>query len=160
MSRPARARPRAPQVTTELRSLAGSRHPHVVAYRQSYLANGAVTILMEHMDAGSLADLLARVRTSRPRAGLRRGYAGLPRMAAGRSVHAFTNGALLVRTGSGAGAGSLELYEPAAAAQPPCGPPRARAQVPRLPERLLVEVTRQVVSGLAYLHAQLRIVHR
>ncbi|KAI8472359.1 MAG: kinase-like domain-containing protein [Monoraphidium minutum] len=82
----ARARAR---VTTELRSLAGSRHPHVVSYRQSYLANGAVTILMEYMDCGSLADLLARA--------------------------------------------------------------------PRLPERLLAEVARQVVAGLAYLHGELRI---
>ena len=47
-------------VASELRALAGARHPHVVAYRQSYLADGAVTILMEWMDAGSLADLLAR----------------------------------------------------------------------------------------------------
>jgi len=50
------------QVTTELRSLANSHHPHVVSYRQSYLANGAVTILMEWMDGGSLADLLGKVR--------------------------------------------------------------------------------------------------
>lgn len=34
------------------------------------------------------------------------------------------------------------------------------AQVPKLPERLLAEVARQVLSGLAYLHGQLRIVHR
>jgi hypothetical protein len=38
--------------------------------------------------------------------------------------------------------------------------PAPLPQVPKLPERLLAEVARQVVSGLAYLHGQLRIVHR
>lgn len=33
-------------------------------------------------------------------------------------------------------------------------------QVPKLPERLLAEVARQVVAGLAHLHSKLRIVHR
>lgn len=40
----------------------GARHPHIVSYHQSYFANGAMTILMEFMDGGSLWDVLQRVR--------------------------------------------------------------------------------------------------
>jgi serine/threonine protein kinase len=39
----------------------GARHPHIVSYHQSYFANGAMTILMEFMDGGSLWDVLQRV---------------------------------------------------------------------------------------------------
>lgn len=49
------------QITTELKTLYGAQHPHIVQYHQSYFANGAITILMEHMDAGSLYDLLLKV---------------------------------------------------------------------------------------------------
>lgn len=46
------------QVTTELRTLYGARHPHVVRYYQAFFDNGAITIVMEFMDKGSLADVL------------------------------------------------------------------------------------------------------
>eukprot|EP00879_Flechtneria_rotunda_P028623 GHRR01030812.1.p1 GENE.GHRR01030812.1~~GHRR01030812.1.p1 ORF type:complete len:206 (+),score=80.94 GHRR01030812.1:563-1180(+) len=49
------------QVTTEIKALDGARHPHVVEYHQSYFVNGALTILMEYMDGGSLWDLLQKV---------------------------------------------------------------------------------------------------
>jgi hypothetical protein len=49
------------QITTELKTLYGAQHPHIVQYHQSYFANGAITILMEHMDGGSLYDLLLKV---------------------------------------------------------------------------------------------------
>jgi serine/threonine protein kinase len=42
----------------------GARHPHIVSYHQSYFANGAMTILMEFMDGGSLWDVLQRVSTA------------------------------------------------------------------------------------------------
>ncbi|WIA32642.1 hypothetical protein OEZ86_003444 [Tetradesmus obliquus] len=48
------------QVTTEVRAMDGARHPHIVSYHQSYFANGAMTILMEFMDGGSLWDVLQR----------------------------------------------------------------------------------------------------
>eukprot|EP00775_Hariotina_reticulata_P009135 gene9135-9303_t len=50
------------QVTTEVKAMDGSRHPHVVAYHQSYFTNGNLTILMELMDGGSLWSLLQKVR--------------------------------------------------------------------------------------------------
>jgi mitogen-activated protein kinase kinase 1 len=50
------------QVTREVRALDGARHPHVVSYHQSFFAEGAVTILMEFMDGGTLWDLLQKVR--------------------------------------------------------------------------------------------------
>eukprot|EP00877_Chromochloris_zofingiensis_P000601 jgi/Chrzof1/10541/Cz05g02170.t1_MAPK2 len=50
------------QVMTELKTLYGARHQHIVQYHQSYFANGAITILMEFMDAGTLFDLLQKVR--------------------------------------------------------------------------------------------------
>lgn len=49
------------QVTREVRALDGARHPHVVSYHQSFFADGAVTILMEFMDGGTLWDLLQKV---------------------------------------------------------------------------------------------------
>jgi serine/threonine protein kinase len=49
------------QVTREVRALDGARHPHVVSYHQSFFAEGAVTILMEFMDGGTLWDLLQKV---------------------------------------------------------------------------------------------------
>jgi Protein kinase domain len=50
------------RVVSEVRSLAAAAHPHVVSYRQAFLVDGALTILMEWMDGGSLADVLGRVR--------------------------------------------------------------------------------------------------
>jgi serine/threonine protein kinase len=47
----------------------GARHPHIVSYHQSYFANGAMTILMEFMDGGSLWDVLQRVSTAALKAG-------------------------------------------------------------------------------------------
>lgn len=48
------------QVTTELRTLYGSRHAHIVKYHQSFFDGGCITIVMEYMDAGSLAHVLQR----------------------------------------------------------------------------------------------------
>ena len=50
------------QVIMELKTLYGAQHPHIVQYHQSYFANGAITILMEYMDGGSLYDLLQKVK--------------------------------------------------------------------------------------------------
>lgn len=36
----------------------GASHSHVVRYYQAFFDNGAITIVMEHMDGGSLADIL------------------------------------------------------------------------------------------------------
>ena len=52
------APPSPPQVTTELRTLYGASHPHIVKYYQSFFDNGAITILVEYMDGGALADIL------------------------------------------------------------------------------------------------------
>ncbi|KAK9823090.1 hypothetical protein WJX72_000144 [[Myrmecia] bisecta] len=48
------------QITTELRTLYGSRNPYVVKYYQSFFANGTISIVMEYMDAGSMADVLKK----------------------------------------------------------------------------------------------------
>eukprot|EP00798_Chlamydomonas_sp_ICE-L_P032719 gene32719-3604_t len=48
------------QVTTELRTLYGASNKHVVRYHQAFFDNGAITIAMEYMDEGSLADLLSK----------------------------------------------------------------------------------------------------
>jgi serine/threonine protein kinase len=49
------------RVCMELRTLYGAGSPYVVKYYQSFLANGAITIVMEYLDGGSLADVLKRV---------------------------------------------------------------------------------------------------
>ncbi len=50
------------QVSMELRTLAEANHPSIVKFYQSFLNDGAVVIVMEHMDAGSMADVLQRHR--------------------------------------------------------------------------------------------------
>ena len=48
------------QISRELHTLHGSRHPHIVAYYQSFLQDGAITIAMEYMNRDTLAHLLKR----------------------------------------------------------------------------------------------------
>lgn len=45
------------QVFGELRTLRSCRHCNIVRYHESFYDNGAVTIAMEYMDRGSLADV-------------------------------------------------------------------------------------------------------
>ena len=47
----------------ELRTLAEANHPSIVRFYQSFLNDGAVVIVMEHMDAGSMADVLQKHRS-------------------------------------------------------------------------------------------------
>ena len=48
------------QVFGELRTLRSCRHPCIVKYHESFFDNGAVTIAMEYMNRGSLADLFGK----------------------------------------------------------------------------------------------------
>lgn len=50
------------QVTTELRTMYGASHANIVRYYQSFFSNGAISIVMEYMDLGSLADVLKVVK--------------------------------------------------------------------------------------------------
>ena len=50
------------QVFGELRTLRSCRHRKIVRYYESFYDNGAVTIAMEYMDRGSLADLFTSFR--------------------------------------------------------------------------------------------------
>lgn len=54
------------QVTTELRTLHGASHRNVVKYHHAFFAEGAVTIVMEYMDGGSLADVLKQAKQGLP----------------------------------------------------------------------------------------------
>ncbi|KAJ9532662.1 hypothetical protein QJQ45_010705 [Haematococcus lacustris] len=54
------------QVTTELRTLYGASHQNIVKYHQAFFDNGAITIVMEYCDGGSLADVLRAVSRTRP----------------------------------------------------------------------------------------------
>lgn len=54
------------QVTTELRTLYEARHRNIVLYHQAFFDNGAVTIVMEYCDGGSLADVLRAMLKTRP----------------------------------------------------------------------------------------------
>ena len=54
------------QVTTELRTLHGSSNRNVVKYHHAFFAEGAVTIVMEYMDGGSLADVLKQAKQGLP----------------------------------------------------------------------------------------------
>lgn len=46
------------QILTELRTLHNAHNKHIVQYHQSFLSGSNVTICMEYMDGGSLADTL------------------------------------------------------------------------------------------------------
>ena len=47
------------QINRELRALYEASSPHVIKYHQAFLESGAITIVMEYMDGGSLSDVAA-----------------------------------------------------------------------------------------------------
>lgn len=51
------------QIAQELKINQSSQCPYVVVCYQSFYDNGAVSIILEYMDGGSLADFLKKVRT-------------------------------------------------------------------------------------------------
>ncbi|KAK6944788.1 Protein kinase domain [Dillenia turbinata] len=51
------------QIVQELKINQSSQCPYVVVYYQSFYENGAISIILEYMDGGSLADFLRKVRT-------------------------------------------------------------------------------------------------
>eukprot|EP00873_Tetraselmis_striata_P006933 jgi/Tetstr1/427197/TSEL_017385.t1 len=50
------------QITQELRTLHSAANPWVVRYYQSFFANGAITVVMEYMDGGTLANICNKHR--------------------------------------------------------------------------------------------------
>lgn len=51
------------QIEENLRLIQSSQCPHIVDYYQSFYNNGAISIMFEYMDGGSLADLLKKVKS-------------------------------------------------------------------------------------------------
>lgn len=58
------------QVTTELRTLYGASHRNIIRYHQAFFDNGAITIVMEYCDGGSLSDVLKAMARTRPGQGM------------------------------------------------------------------------------------------
>ncbi|XP_063279481.1 serine/threonine-protein kinase PAK 3-like [Prinia subflava] len=50
------------EVLKEILVLKEKRHPNIVTYLQSYLVNGAVLLVLEYMDGGSLAEVVRKKR--------------------------------------------------------------------------------------------------
>lgn len=50
-------------IAQELRINQSSQCPYVVISYQSFFDNGAISIILEYMDGGSLADFLKKVKT-------------------------------------------------------------------------------------------------
>lgn len=51
------------QIAQELKINQSAQCPYVVICYQSFYDNGAISIILEYMDGGSLADLLKKVKT-------------------------------------------------------------------------------------------------
>ena len=51
------------QIAQELKINQSSQCPNVVVCYQSFYENGAISIILEYMDGGSLADFLNKVKT-------------------------------------------------------------------------------------------------
>lgn len=51
------------QIAQELKINQSSQCPYVVVCYQSFYSNGAISIILEYMDGGSLADFLKKVKT-------------------------------------------------------------------------------------------------
>lgn len=51
------------QITQELKINQQAQCPYVVVCYQSFYENGVISIILEYMDGGSLADLLKKVKT-------------------------------------------------------------------------------------------------
>jgi len=58
------------QVITELRTLHGASHQNIVKYQQAFFDNGAIIIVMEYCDGGSLLDVLRAMARTRPGQGM------------------------------------------------------------------------------------------
>ncbi|KAF5842541.1 kinase-like domain-containing protein [Dunaliella salina] len=57
-------------VITELRTLHGASHQNIVKYHQAFFDNGAIIIVMEYCDGGSLLDVLRATAKTRPGQGM------------------------------------------------------------------------------------------
>lgn len=51
------------QIAQELKINQSSQCPYIVICYQSFYDNGCISIILEYMDGGSLADLLKKVRS-------------------------------------------------------------------------------------------------
>ena len=51
------------QIAQELKINQSAQCPYVVVCYQSFYENGVISIILEYMDGGSLADLLKKVKT-------------------------------------------------------------------------------------------------
>ncbi|KAK7281713.1 hypothetical protein RIF29_09939 [Crotalaria pallida] len=51
------------QIGKELKINQAAQCPYVVVFYQSFYDNGVISIILEYMDGGSLADLLKKVKT-------------------------------------------------------------------------------------------------
>lgn len=51
------------QIAIELKINQSSQCPYVVVCYQSFYTNGAISIILEYMDGGSLADFLKKVKS-------------------------------------------------------------------------------------------------
>ncbi|KAK7289577.1 hypothetical protein RIF29_03321 [Crotalaria pallida] len=51
------------QIAKELKINQAAQCPYVVVFYQSFYDNGVISIILEYMDGGSLADLLKKVKT-------------------------------------------------------------------------------------------------
>lgn len=50
------------QIVQELKINQATQNPYVVVYHHAFYQNGAISILLEYMDGGSLADIVKQVR--------------------------------------------------------------------------------------------------
>lgn len=176
-------------MTTEVKAMDGARHPHIVAYHQSYFANGAMTILMEFMDGGSLWDVLQRVRRQRCRvwllhraklegaAQVRRAKHSCARLAVLTWQleeqrqwwhHLASTSCICIHNSRGACPAYLLLESSVGSItiRVCCGCLLLLSfsvtlqQHKSIPEPYLPELARQVLLGLAHLHDAARICHR
>jgi serine/threonine protein kinase len=156
-------RSRRQQLLNDVRALCGApRAPGLVAFEGAYHApgSGQISIVLEYLDGGSLADVLARLRAAAGETpGAAPPFAGGSQPAAPPpsqqsqptlSQHAFSQP-------TPSRAGGVAGHDPSQ--QPSQQPSQSSSSFRGLPEPLLAQLARDMLRGLAALH-QRRTVHR
>lgn len=141
-------------VLVELRTLHFAQHPNIVSFYGAFYKERSISIVLEHMDQGSLSDCIKRLRAAKMRRQKKRRERRIRKqqqMLLMQQQEQQTNGS------SSAAAAVAAAAVPARPLPSPSSPILSS---PLMSEAHISCVARQLLSGLHYLHTSRRLIHR
>lgn len=138
------------QILIELRTLHYAAHPNIVSFYGAFYKERSMSLVLEYMDRGSLADCLKRLKSAKLKQQKKRRERRLARFQ--QQQHEQYH---LLHPDSTAP--SPRLFSPPASMP---SPDSTRLSRPLVEEAYISCVARQLLSGLHYLHATRRLIHR